>query len=87
MNNEKSCPLLPAQCRAARGLIDWSQAQLAQAASVGLSTVRNFETGRSNPVKNNLNAIRTALETAGVEFISGNGGGPGVRLEKKLTQT
>jgi len=27
-------------------------------------------------------AVRRALETAGVEFIDENGGGPGVRLRK-----
>jgi hypothetical protein len=31
---------------------------------------------------NNL-AVRRALETAGVEFIDENGGGPGVRLRAK----
>jgi hypothetical protein len=31
---------------------------------------------------NNLEAIQRVLETAGVEFIAGNGGGPGVRLRK-----
>ena len=30
-------------------------------------------------------AIRRALETAGVEFIDENGGGPGVRLRKPAT--
>jgi hypothetical protein len=29
-------------------------------------------------------AVRRALETAGVEFIDENGGGPGVRLRKVL---
>jgi transcriptional regulator with XRE-family HTH domain len=72
----------PAACRAARALLDWSQNQLAQAANVGQSTVRNFEAGRSTPVANNLDAIRRALETAGVEFIAENGGGAGVRLRK-----
>jgi hypothetical protein len=28
-------------------------------------------------------AVRRALETAGVEFIDENGGGPGVRLRKR----
>jgi transcriptional regulator with XRE-family HTH domain len=74
--------LSPAQCRAARGLIEWSQRDLAEAAQVGLSTVRNFESGRSVPVTNNLFAIRRALESAGVEFIAENGGGAGVRLRK-----
>jgi hypothetical protein len=29
-------------------------------------------------------AIRRALELAGIEFIDENGGGPGVRLRKRL---
>jgi transcriptional regulator with XRE-family HTH domain len=72
--------LSPATCRAARGLVNWTQDQLAVAAKVGQSTVRNFEAGRSIPVTNNLSAIRGALEAAGVEFT--NGDQPGVRLKK-----
>jgi len=71
-----------AQLRAARGLLGWSQAKTASAARVGLSTVRNFETGSSTPIGNNLAAIRSALESAGVDFIAENGGGAGVRLRK-----
>ncbi len=74
-----------AQIRGARGLLGWSQADLAKAARVGLSTVRNFETGASTPIANNLAAIRIALESAGVEFIAENGGGPGVRLKKSAS--
>ncbi len=73
--------LTPAQCRAARGLLDMTQQQLADAARVGLSTVKAFEVGRTVPMTNNLAAIRTALEAAGAEFIPENGGGAGVRLK------
>jgi transcriptional regulator with XRE-family HTH domain len=72
--------ITPATCRAARGLLDWTQKMLAYAANVGLSTVKSFENGSSTPVANNLEAIRRALESAGVEFLPGNGAGPGVRM-------
>ncbi len=59
-----------------------TQRQLAEVARVGLSTVKAYEAGRSAPVTNNLAAMQSALEAAGVEFIPENGGGPGVRLRK-----
>jgi ribosome-binding protein aMBF1 (putative translation factor) len=77
--------MTPEQCRAARGLKDWSQTKLAAEARVGESTVRNFEAARSVPVANNLSAIQNALEAAGVIFVEENGDGPGVRLRKGKT--
>ncbi len=78
--------MTPAQSRAGRGLVDMSQAELAALAKVGLSTVRNFEAGRSIPIENNLNAIQSALEAAGVIFVEENGEGPGVRLRKSKSR-
>lgn len=75
--------LTPAQCRAARGLLEWSQDELAKAAHLGLSTIRDFERGRRVPGHNNLLGITHALETAGVHFIPENGGGAGVRLRDR----
>jgi transcriptional regulator with XRE-family HTH domain len=69
----------PAQCRAARALLDWTQGDLAVAAQVGVVTLRQFERGVSQPRRAILSALRRALEEAGVRFID-RGGGPGVRL-------
>jgi transcriptional regulator with XRE-family HTH domain len=58
--------ITPAQCRAARALLDWSQQDLAKAAHLGLSTIRDFEKGRRVPTHNNLRGIKLALEEGGV---------------------
>ena len=70
------------QTRAARALIDWQQERLSTAAGIGLSTVKDFESGKRTPHQRNLTAIQQALVTAGIEFIAENGGGAGVRLRK-----
>ena len=74
--------MTPAQSRAARGLVDWSQSDLGKRSNLSESTIRDFEKGRRIPGPNNLAAIRAALEAAGVIFIEENGEGPGVRLRK-----
>jgi len=79
--------ITPEQSRAARGLLNWSQEQLAKAAKRGANTVRHFEAGRQVPSDDTLNALRDALKAAGVEFIPENGGGAGVRLAKRPSKT
>jgi transcriptional regulator with XRE-family HTH domain len=74
--------LTSAQCRAARGLIDWSQMDLAEHAGVGIVTIRQLEAGNHAPRRATLDVVRRALEAVGVEFIDENGGGAGVRLRK-----
>lgn len=55
---------------------------LAVMSKVAHSTLSDFEAGRRQPHPRTLGAIRTAFETAGIEFIPENGGGAGVRLRK-----
>ena len=60
--------LAPEQSRAARAWLEWSQEELASKAGVSMSTVRDFEKGRRAPIKNNLAAMRMALEAEGMRF-------------------
>jgi len=81
-----SLMLSPAQCRAARGLLDWSQEQLAQASGLSRSTVRDFESGRHDPHRGSLALILQTLAAQGVELIAAaDGMGEGVRFRTQST--
>jgi ribosome-binding protein aMBF1 (putative translation factor) len=66
----------PEQIRAARGWLGWSQKDLADRASVGLSTVKDFESGSRTPIANNLTAIQRAVEEAGIALVADVEGKP-----------
>jgi transcriptional regulator with XRE-family HTH domain len=83
MSTENVDLITPAQSRGARALLEMTQPQLARAAGLGLSTVVDFENSRRQVSREAIVAMGTALKQAGVEFISENGGGPGVRLRKR----
>ena len=72
----------PIQCRMARTALSWGVRDLAKAANVAPATVTRFEGGHGVQSRT-IDAMRSALEEAGVEFIPENGGGPGVRLRKE----
>ncbi|MGQ0445939.1 MAG: transcriptional regulator [Beijerinckiaceae bacterium] len=72
------------QLRAARALLRWEQKDIAAASKVSLPTIKRLETIRGDLAAQarTVEAIRAALEKAGVEFIAENGGGAGVRMRK-----
>src|SRR5450755_2681186 len=72
---------LPVQCRMARAALGMGVRDLASAAKVASDTVVRFERG-DELKERTVDAIRQALETAGVEFT--NGERPGVRLSAKV---
>ena len=78
-------PLTSAQIRAARALIRWRAQDLARESAVGVATIRRAELVERETAITVANdaAVRRALESAGIEFIDENGGGPGVRLRKR----
>jgi transcriptional regulator with XRE-family HTH domain len=71
MSNEPTAIITPAQSRAARALLGWSQQDLARKASVATSTVADFERGQRSPVPNNLEALKLALEKEAITFPPG----------------
>lgn len=56
------------QCRAARGLLNWSQPELAQWCGIHKQTISNFEAERSTPSKSSLEKMTRVFENAGIEF-------------------
>jgi transcriptional regulator with XRE-family HTH domain len=85
MDQDENSSISIEQLRAARGLLGWSQTQLARRAGLSLPTVKRLEGGFGPRVSNEARMkLQRALESAGVEFICENGGGPGVRLKKPL---
>ena len=71
------------QMRAARALLRWDQKRLADAAGISVETVKRLEKtpGRVSAYLATVDAIRKALEAAGVEFT--NDDAPGVRLHRQ----
>jgi len=75
--------IIPAQCRAARGLLGWSQQDLSCKAEVARKTIADFELGLVNPYPRTLRDVVAAFDAGGIEFTSAVDGvhGPGVRLK------
>ncbi|HXW72110.1 MAG TPA: helix-turn-helix transcriptional regulator [Methylocella sp.] len=72
----------PMQCRMARAALGLGVRELAAAAKVSTDTIARFERGEDLKERT-IEALQRVFETAGVEFIDENGGGPGVRLKKR----
>lgn len=75
VSRTQSASLSVAQLRGARGLLGWSQSQLAEAAGLSLPTIKRAELETVNVSAEAREKLRKALEGAGVEFIAN-----GVRL-------
>ena len=69
------------QIKAARALIGWTARDLAAKAEIGFSTLIRLESADGVPSGNikTIDAVKKALEDAGVEFIGTSESGAGVR--------
>lgn len=81
---EPSALLDPPLIRAARGLLDWSAHDLAEAAGLSFSTVRRSERATNRAIKHQSNAtIRRTLESHGLRFVE-VGSLTGLLVEKQI---
>jgi predicted transcriptional regulator len=74
--------ITPAQIRGARAMLELTQVDLANASGISKASILDIETARTKPKSSTLSSIQRALEEAGIVFVEGNGGGPGVRLRQ-----
>lgn len=83
MENQYESLMLPNQCRAARGLLKWTQPRLAQESGVGLSTINRYENETRPPRKTAVIRLQSTFERAGVAFLFNDpAGGIGVRKKR-----
>lgn len=76
--------ITPAQIRGARGFLDWSMAQLADAARLSVSTIKRMEMTTPQPISEGAYGIvRSTFEEAGIRFLDDDGHGCGIRLRNR----
>lgn len=76
MGQGRPSPILtPALCRAARGMLDWTQSDLAEHSQVSRSTIRDYEGARHELHRATAAQLLHALEEGGVIFIEVEGVG------------
>ncbi len=61
------------QIKAARALLDWTQADLARASGMHLNVINNIERGTTNPRQGTLEKLQAALEAQGIALIASRG--------------
>ena len=62
-----------AQMRAARGLLNWTQGDLASRTGISTTSIGSIESDTSNPRDSTAQLIKKAFEEAGIEFLPDDG--------------
>jgi transcriptional regulator with XRE-family HTH domain len=79
-------PLFPEQCRAARGLLNWTQNQLAAASGLSRSTIKDFERHRHALNRSSEELLLNALLRGGVELLPAGSDAQGMGVCLKMRQ-
>lgn len=68
VKNIPSRLIYAAQIRGARGLLNWSQGELAERAGVSKQSVTRIEIGTTDPRFSTMTALNEAISSTGVEM-------------------
>ena len=76
------------QIRGARSALGWSASRLGENAGLSLRTIQTVETegGDLKVRKSSLLAIKSVLESAGIEFIGTPDDAPGIRIHGRTKE-
>ena len=74
----KDSQILSAQIRAARSLLNWSQKDLSERSGISRNGIARFENGLCDVRLSTAEALKTPLQSAGINFIIGTDGSFGV---------
>ena len=76
------------QIRAARTAIGWSGADLSEISGVSLRTISTIEASNGLPDAriSTVTKLKSALESAGIEFIGSPDDAPGIRIHTRPAQ-
>ena len=76
--------LTPQQLRAGRAFLGWTREEMSEKSGVPAITIKQFESGKTDPRLTTVHKLRRALERAGLIIIDQDDeAGPGLRLRGK----
>jgi len=75
--------LEPAQVRAARAMLLWTQSELAERAQIERHTLAAYERGMKVPYASTLQRLRRVLEDAGITFVEQQDGKVGALCDPR----
>jgi DNA-binding XRE family transcriptional regulator len=69
LSRDMSYAMTPPQCRAARAWLGWTQADLGRRSQVGLSAIKDFESGSRRTLPSIRLQLQAAFDRVGVIFL------------------
>ncbi|MCJ2118532.1 helix-turn-helix domain-containing protein [Methylobacterium sp. J-001] len=83
-NNQSNALLTVEQIRMAKAALGWSNPMIAEKTGLHRNTLNRAENGDGK--RSTLELLRHVFEAAGLEFISENGGGAGIRFRERKSR-